>query len=202
MTNYQNNLKNLAIHYGGILTIQQVETHGFNRQALVRASQAGWFERVQRGVYRLTDAPIQPFEAELEVQLRIPIAVIALGNALAFHGLTTFIPKVVEISLQHGNKAPKLEYPKVIVYYDPPVIHRHGIQTHVLHGQALQVYSPEKTLMDLLRRKQDILFAEGMKRYLLNPKPDFPALVAAARVCKVEPQIINLLRVEGFNADV
>jgi predicted transcriptional regulator of viral defense system len=202
VTNHPITLKALVTQYGGILTVQQAESHGLNRQTLIRASQAGWLERIQRGVYRLIDAPIQPFEAELEVQLRIPKAVITLGNALAFHGLTTFIPKVVEISLQRGNITPRLLYPKIKIYYTPALIHQYGIQNHQLRGQILRVYSPEKTLMDLVRRKQDILFAEGMKRYLLNPNKDFPALIAAARVCRVEDQIIDLLRVEGFNANV
>jgi predicted transcriptional regulator of viral defense system len=195
-------LETLATQYGGFLTVQQAEQHGFQRQSLVRASQAGWLERVQRGVYRLSSAAIQPFESELEVQLRIPHGVIALGNALAFYGLTTFMPKTVQIAVQRGSKVPPLEYPKIKVYYDPADIYSANIQTHPLNGQLLRVYSPEKTLMDLLRRKQDLLFAEGMKRYLLEPKPNFPALLAAARVCHVEARVLDLLRVEGFNASV
>lgn len=202
MTNLPATLETIVSQHGGLLTVQQAEHHGFNRQSLIRALKAGWLERVQRGVYRLSSADIQPFEAELEVQLRIPHAVIALGNALAFHGLTTLIPKVIEISLERGRKAPLLEYPRVKTYYDPSAIHQHGIQTQAVNGQTLRVYSPEKTLMDLLRRGRDALFAEGMKRYLLQSKRNFPALLNAAQVCRVEARVLDLLLVEGFNASV
>ena len=202
MTNPPATLETIAAQHGGILTVQQAEGHGVGRQQLIRALKAGWLERVQRGVYRLTSADIQPFEAELEVQLRIPHAVIALGNALAFHGLTTLIPKIIEISLERGRKAPNLEYPRIKTYYDAKAIHHHGIQTHRVNGQTLRVYSPEKTLMDLLRREREALFAEGMKRYLLQPKRDFVALLSAAKVCRVEGRVFDLLLVEGFNASV
>jgi predicted transcriptional regulator of viral defense system len=195
-------LEHLLETYEGILTVRQATQHGINRQTLVRATKSGMLERVQRGVYRQADAPIEPFESLLEVQLRIPIAVICQKSALAFHDLTTFIPKIVEISVPRDKKIPALEYPKTKVYFENKTIFEFGIEVHTLRGQTLRIYSPEKTLMDLLRRKQEALFAEGMKRYLLRPNRNLPTLLEAARVCRLEARVMDLLRVEGFNAGV
>jgi predicted transcriptional regulator of viral defense system len=202
VTNSSSSLETLARAHGGLLTVGQAHAHGFDRQHLVRATRRGQLERVQRGVYRLVGADIAPFEAELEVQLRVPHAVIALGNALAFHGLTTFMPKTVEVSLERGRKMPALAYPRVKVYFDAAPIHRHGIEEHLLNGYTVRVYSPEKTLMDLLRRDRESLYAEGMQGYLTRPGRDFPALLQAARVCRVESRVLDLLRVEGSSAVV
>ncbi len=202
VTNFPPSLEHLLETHGGILTVRQASQNGINRQTLVRATQAGTLERVQRGVYRQADAPIEPFESLLEVQLRIPIAVICQKSALAFHDLTTFIPKIVEMSVPRDRKVPALEYPKTKVYFENKTIFEFGIEVHEIRGQSLRVYSPEKTLMDLLRRKQDILFVEGMKRYLLRPNRNLIALLEAARVCRLEARVLDLLRVEGFNAGV
>jgi predicted transcriptional regulator of viral defense system len=202
VTDLSPNLEHLLETHGGILTVQQATKHGINRQVLVRAARAGTLERVQRGVYRQANAPIQAFESLLEVQLRIPFAVICQKSALAFHDLTTFIPKMVEISVPRHKKIPTLEYPKIKVYFENNAIFEFGIEVHGLRGQSLRVYSPEKTLMDLLRRKQEVLFVEGMKRYLLRPNRNLLALLEAARVCRLESRVLDLLRVEGFNAGV
>lgn len=202
MTHLSPLLEYLLETHGGIFTVQQATQHGVSRQTLVRATKSRTLERVQRGVYRQIDAPIQAFETLLEVQLRIPFAVICQKSALAFHDLTTFIPKIVEISVPRERKIPKLEYPKVKVYFENNNIFQFGIEVHELRGQSLRVYSPEKTLMDLLRRKQETLFVEGMKRYLLRPNRNLLTLLEAARVCRLEARIMDLLRVEGFNAGV
>ena len=88
-------LEVLFHQHGGYLTRRQVDEAGLEPKLLSYLVAKGEAERVQRGVYRWTDAPLQTHEDLLEVSLRIPYGIICLASALAFHGLTTFIPKTI-----------------------------------------------------------------------------------------------------------
>jgi hypothetical protein len=134
------------------------------------------------------------------VQLRIPYAVACLATALAFHGLTTFIPKSIQVAVPRERKPPKLSYPPLEVFYFSPAQYEYGLEHHPLGKHQLKVYSPEKTLADLLRYRNQLgedLFIEGLRNYLKrrNPRPDLSKLLQAAKICRVEKQLRPLLEV-------
>jgi predicted transcriptional regulator of viral defense system len=191
-------LNNLLAPTGGIITHAQAVQAGINPHALTQAIHDGHLERIQRGVYRSTQTDIQPFETMLEVQLRIPYAIISHSSALAFHQLTTFIPKTIEISVPRNKYPPRLEYPRTKAHYLPNNLYQHGQEHHNQNGHTLNVYSAERTLADLLhqhKRHNDTLFTEGMKHYLQRNKPNIPALLEAARIRRIEPTMRDLLQV-------
>jgi predicted transcriptional regulator of viral defense system len=185
---------------GGLVTRKQVEKAGISPYLLTRWVRHSKAERLQRGVYRLVDAPLQSHESLIEVQLRIPYSVICLGSALAFHGLTMFIPKTVQIAVPRKRKPPKLEYPPLEVFYFADKFYNYGLESHTKAKHKLLVYSSEKTLCDLLRYKKQLgadLFNEGLKNYLSRkkPRPDVTKLLEAARICGVETKLRPLLEV-------
>jgi predicted transcriptional regulator of viral defense system len=193
-------LNKLFQQHDGLLTRKQVEAEGLPPYLLTRWVRHGMAEQLQRGVYRAVDSSMQPHESLLEVQLRIPYGVVCLASALAFHGLTTFIPKTVQLAVPRKRKPPKLEYPPLEVFYFSDDHYTYGVEQHSIANHKLNVYSPEKTLADLLRyQKQlgDELFREGLKNYLQRKKPkaDIHALLAAAKVCGVEAKLRPLLEV-------
>lgn len=189
-------LEQLSTQSSGFITYAQVIAAGLDPHALRAGVDAGWLERVQRGVYRLSNAGIQPFEAMLELQLRLPYAVISGSSALAVHGLTTFMPKIIEVSVPRNKHPPRLEYPRMTVSYLASAAYLHGQQTMDLGGASLTVYTMERTLADLLReskRAGSTLFAEGFKAYLQRGPPKVRALLEAARVRRLEPAMRDLL---------
>ena len=204
MLNYRrfmgNTLEYLLTQHGGLITRRQASAQGLDPHLLTRWVRAGKLERIQRGVYRRVDAPPQPFEDLLEVALRIPYAVVCLRSALAFHGLTTYIPKAVDIAVPQKSKPPRLEYPPLQIHYFSESPYRFGVVEHDMGGHTVKVYSVEKTLADLLRFSGvygDDLFAEGLKNYASRPKPkpDYPGLLEAARAGRVERRLKPILRV-------
>jgi predicted transcriptional regulator of viral defense system len=199
-------LHTLFKQYAGFLTRQQADAAGLEPHTLTRWVEKGWAERVQRGVYRQAETALGKHEGILEVQLRIPYSVLCLDSALAFHGLTTFIPKKLSLAVPRGKKPPKLEYPSMTFYFFSQGFYTYGIEQHTLGVHELAVYSPEKTLADLLRYKHKLgsdLFAEGLKRYLerrgKKRGPDLAKLLAAAKVCRVEAQMRDYLEVVSYD---
>lgn len=188
-------LEELTRQHGPLITRAQVRAAGLDPHILVRWLRQGRAQRLQRGVYRVAAAPPINHEELLEVQLRIPYAVICLVSALAFHGLTTHVPKAVTIAVPRGRKPPRLTYPPLEIFFFSPQPYSLGIQTHEVGGVPLRVYSREKTLADLLRfeRQYRGLFLEGLRNYL-NQKPDLHQLAIAARLRGVESKLQPLLQ--------
>lgn len=190
----------LLQRHGGFVTRRQVDEWGLEPHILTRWVREGRLERIHRGVYRSVEAPPSEHEDLLEVALRIPYAVICLRSALAFYGLTTYIPKAVDIAVPQKSKPPKLAYPPLRVHYFGAVPYAYGLAEVELHQHRVKIYSPEKTLVDLLRFSRvygDDLFAEGLKNYLAGSRPqvDLHKLLETAKALRMDKKLRPLLRV-------
>jgi predicted transcriptional regulator of viral defense system len=189
-------LEQLFAAHGGILNMQQVRGAGVDPRVLLRWVEQGKVERLSRGVYQALEQPPHPYAAMLEVQLRIPYAVLCLLSALSFHQLTTIKPPQLYFAIPHNRAFPPLEYPPLERFYFSAAVYAFGQETHTLEGQTLRVYSAEKTLADVLKYASRLgkdLFIEGLHTYLKRPQPNLKGLLEAARVCKVEPQMRDAL---------
>ena len=203
---FMEGIEQLLRQHGGVITRRQAAESGIEAHLLTRWVREGRLERVQRGVYRQPEAPLLGQEGWLEVGLRVPYAVLCLRSALAYHGLTTYIPKVVDIAVPQNRYPPKLEYPPVQEHYFSQSTYDYGQQQVEIEGHPLKVYGPEKTLADLLRfanRYGEDLFLEGLKTYLARrrPRPDLLKLLEAAKVCRVERKIRPILQALTYSTD-
>ena len=187
-------LERLIALEGPLLTRRRVKALGLDPYLLIRWLRQGRAERLQRGVYRAVMAVPTDHEGLLEVQLRIPYSVVCLASALSFHGLTTFLPKAIEIAVPRERKPPKLAYPPLEIFFFSPKTYDYGIETHRVGGQDIQVYSREKTLADLLRfdSQYHSLFLEGLRNYL-GQKPNLHRMHEAAKLRRVERKLQPLL---------
>lgn len=189
-------LEQLFAAHGGIVNMQQVLRAGIDPRVLLRWVAKGKVERLSRGVYQALEQPPHPYAAMLEVQLRIPYAVLCLLSALSFHQLTTIKPPQLYFAVPRNRAFPPLEYPPLERFYFSASVYAFGQESHTLEGQTLRVYSAEKTLADVLKyapRLGKDLFIEGLQKYLKRNQPDIKGLLEAARVCKVEPQMRDAL---------
>ena len=162
---------------------------GVNPRLLSEWVEVGKLERVQRGVYRSPDAPQDTLSTWLEVSLRAPRGVICLLSAAQFHELTTFAPSEVFIALPNKAWRPRLDWPPVRYFYFSGSAYDYGIDDHPTAAGTVKIYSPEKTIADLLRYRNKLgenLFLEALKTYLGGSGFSVPKLLAAARACRVE----------------
>ncbi|MGM9319302.1 type IV toxin-antitoxin system AbiEi family antitoxin domain-containing protein [Deinococcus aquaticus] len=202
MTNPQQDLLQLFRTHGGYLTSQEVRAAGIPTMYLTLLERKGLIERLQRGVYRHPEghtAPANSTAADLlEVQLRVPYARPCLTTALNLHDLTTTRPAALQFAIPANRRFPDLEYPAVEVFYFRPKAYQTGVVSIEVAGRALQTYSPEKTLVDLLRYAPQFgreLYLEGLKKYLRRRLGSPTALLRTAKTLGQEPPLRRDLEV-------
>jgi predicted transcriptional regulator of viral defense system len=184
-------LEHLAFERGGLLTRHDVVSAGLHPRVLGQAVENGTLERVQRGIYLAPNAALYNHAELRELSLRVPGAVVCLNSALSFHGLTTTQPLEISLAINRRARAPKIEFPPVKFYRFSDASYLYGIDnvSEARESYSIAVYSPEKTLADLLKYRHKIgldVFLEGLALYFRRRKPNIHALHEAARVCQVE----------------
>jgi predicted transcriptional regulator of viral defense system len=172
----------------GRLRTSQAIRLGIAPRTLYALRDSGQIEEVTRGVFRLPT--MKPYEnADLfQVALRIPRGIICLISALAFHNLTTQIPHNVYVALPRGAEKPRLDYPPLRLVWFSGAAYSAGVETHTLDGQAIRMYSREKTIADCFKYRNKIglnIALEALKDGLgQGCKPE--TLLEFARIDRVE----------------
>ena len=161
---------------------------GIPRVYLRRLCDRGVLEQVDRGVYRLADAPITELHSLAEIAVRVPHATICLLSALQLHELTTEVPHAVWVMIGRHARMPKLSHPKIEVVRASGRALTHAIETREVEGVKVRVTSPAKTVADCFRYRQhvglDVALA-ALRDYLRAHRGGMNALVEAARADRV-----------------
>lgn len=191
-------LERLFKEHHGYLHRQQVVDAGIDPHLLSAWVEQGRAERVQRGVYRDATAPALTDETYVELALRIPKGVICLRSALSFHELSTIVPGEIDLAIPNKARTPPIYYPPVRFYYFTERVYHYGIEEHPAGPTALKVYSPEKTLADMLYYRNELgndLFLEALQTYMRKskPRPKPAEVMEAARVRRVHGQMRTYL---------
>ena len=126
---------------GGILRTGDALEQGIHPRTLYAMRDAGLLERLDRGLYRLTDLPPLSDPDLVTVANKIPKGVICLISALHFHDITTQIPHEVSIAVSRGTEPPRLEYPPIRLYWFSGAAFTAGIEPHQIDGTPVRIYS-------------------------------------------------------------
>ncbi|MCL2544025.1 MAG: type IV toxin-antitoxin system AbiEi family antitoxin domain-containing protein [Nocardioidaceae bacterium] len=134
---------------------------GMSRSSLYRATAAGKFERIARGLYRPADAPPADWDW-LEAASRRADATICLTSALAYHDLTDAIPDALDIAIPRGSRVPASE--GAIRWHlfarETFAIGRAQIE---IPGSAeiIGIYSPQRSIVDAFRLRGEFGYELG-----------------------------------------
>lgn len=173
----------------------ELESLDFSGYHIRKWVQEQVLERVVHGMYQLNTLPQFNFEDLKQVQLSVPKGIFCLITALEIHGLTTQKAHTIHLAVPVNTWKPNLANMQVEYHSFADGIYRFGIETR---EEGLRVYSLEKTLTDLLHHRNKVgieIFKEALEAYLKTRKPNFNLLMDAARVCKVEHRMRDLLEV-------
>ncbi|MDQ3747818.1 MAG: type IV toxin-antitoxin system AbiEi family antitoxin domain-containing protein [Acidobacteriota bacterium] len=118
------------------------------RTYLSRLVEEGLLEKVGYGLYSLADSDIHGMQSWVEVAVKAPKGVLCLLSALAFHELTTQNPFEVWLAVPRDAHRPKIEFVQTRVFRFAPTVYEAGIETHVINGVEVKVYSAAKTVAD------------------------------------------------------
>ncbi len=172
----------------GLVRARDLADEDIPRVYLRRLCDRGILERVDRGVYRLADAPVTELHSLAEVSVRVPHAIVCLLSALQLHELTTEVPHAVWVMIDRHARMPKLSYPKLEVVRASGRALEHGAETREIEGVKVRITNPAKTVADCFRYRQhvglDVAMA-ALRDYLHTHRGGMNALVEAAHADRV-----------------
>jgi predicted transcriptional regulator of viral defense system len=175
---------------GGVLRTSEALALGINSKTLYAMEKKGDIEKIDRGLYRLIDHTLEATYSDLIlITKRLPKAVVCLISALAFHELTTQIPRFIHIAYQQGWRQPKIQYPPLKVYRYSKTSFEAGIEFHTFDKVRIAVYSPAKTVVDCFKFRNKIgidVAVEALRSYWHQDKQaNVTELLKYARICRV-----------------
>lgn len=171
--------------HGGQLRLSEALGLGMNRYQFYQLRDEGLIEPVSRGLYRLTELPPAANPDLLAVASRFPEAVLCLVSALAWHQLTTQVPRRIHLAVARNARLPRLDYPPVQGYRFSGPRFADGIECHEVDGTRLQVYSAEKTLADCFAYRNTLgmdVVLEALKLYPQRRSANYSQVLAYARL--------------------
>lgn len=174
---------------GGILRMSEAIHAGVSRRTLYAMRDEGVLEVLSRGVYRLASLPGLEQPDLVAVATRIPRGVICLISALAFHELTTQIPRSIDVAVAKGTEPPRIDYPPVSVYWFSGEAFTSGVETREIDGTVIRVYAPEKTIADAFKYRNKLgidIPLEALRNWRSRRGVKIGVLLQYARVCRVE----------------
>ena len=171
-----------------VLRTRDLERLGVSRKNLKRLSDQGVIEKIGRGLYRVAASEATEHQSLVEACARVPHGVVCLLSALRFHGLTTQNPFAVWLAIDRKAWLPRVDYPPLQVVRFSGEALKSGVETHVLQGVQVRVYSPGKTVADCFKYRNKIgpdVAIEALKDCIAKRLCTFDDLWRFARICRV-----------------
>lgn len=180
----------------GLASYAEIIDAGFSKALLKRILISGQIQKLDRGLYRLSDGIRLANPDLVAVLIKAKKGVICLLSALAFHEATNEIPQQVDIAIPQGSHASRINYPPVRFYRFSPKAWEAGIENHEMEGHKIRVYSLAKTAVDCFkfRNKIGMDVARDALRVAITEKKIAPAeIMHYAKICRVDRIIKPIL---------
>ncbi|MBK8969098.1 MAG: type IV toxin-antitoxin system AbiEi family antitoxin domain-containing protein [Lewinellaceae bacterium] len=179
----------------GIVDAGTLLEEGVNYYQLNQLVDSGAVLKLKRGLYKWSDADTDEM---VDVARIVQEGVFCLHSAALFHELSTFIPVEYHVAIPDKSKVVLPEYPPIKLYYWDPVPYEIGIEVVTITGAPVQLYSPEKTVCDMVRFRQRVgmdSMKEVLKTYLDKPDRNLSLLLQTAKTLGVEGLMRSYLEI-------
>ena len=157
----------------GIARLAELRDAGVTAATMSRMERDGEVLRLARGLYQLSDAPLDANHSLAEAAKRVPKGVVCLVSALAFHGLTDQLPKQVWLAIGRKDWAPKPDRTPIRIVRFTESLLNDSVETHVVEGVSVKVFGIVKTVADCFRYRNKIglsVAIEGLQEALRQRK--------------------------------
>ena len=171
----------------------------YNDYDIRELARNGSIAREARGVYRVNGAPDGGGDgSELALLFSlVPGAVLCLESAMAWHDLTTNIPRSHCLTLRREGHAPgSLRGLRVKVYYFSACRHSLGIEAVSIQGVPARVCDIEKTMCDIVFYRNRIgegIVMEALREYVGNRSRNLQQLMEYAAELRMRTSLARNL---------
>lgn len=172
----------------------EAKNAGVSPSLLSYYAKIGLLERVDRGVYRGKEAPLDvdfQWEDLVLVIKSIPYGVICLISALALYDLTDEIPRAYWIAVENSSRAPKRKGAKIVRMRNMNI----GKTTLKIGSELIPIFDRERTIVDAFRylgketaikALKDALAKKGEEKIDLRKLQDYAKKLRV----KIDPYIL------------
>jgi predicted transcriptional regulator of viral defense system len=152
----QTALETFRLH-GGVMRTSQALMRGIHPAALYALVEDGLLTRLARGLYKLSSAQEFSNPDLAVVAAKAPDAVVCLISAIAFHGITTQVPRVVYLAVPRGSYAGlRVRTPPVKVYRFDAARFDQGIETHRIDAVLVRIYGVARAVVDCFKYRNKL----------------------------------------------
>ena len=177
---------------GGVLKTQRAIKLGIHPRTLYALRDDALVERMDRGLYRITNEKPLDNPDLVTVALKVPKGVICLISALAFHHMTTQVPHAVYLAIAANDQVPALRYPPLRLFWYSQTTFEDGVTAIVMDSIPVRIYSAERTLADCFKYRNKIgidVCVEALNLYRRRGRMKLDRLEQYAKLCRVERAI-------------
>ena len=171
----------------GIIRARDARQQGFHPEYLRRLSQKGLLIRVARGTYIAVDSEVTARHTLALAAKLVPGGVICLLSALNFHGIGDQLPREVWLALDRKAARPRVDIPLKVVRFSGDAL-TEGIDTHIVEGVDIQIFSPAKTVADCFKYRNKIgidVAVEALVECRAHHKTSVEDIWRYAKICRV-----------------
>ena len=157
----------------GIVRLAELRSVGVTAATVSRMERDGEVIRLARGLYQISDAPLEKDHSLAEAAKRLPKGIVCLVSALAFHGLTDQLPKKVWLAIGKKDWAPRSDGMPIRVVRFTERLLAESVETHMIESVPVKVFGVAKTVADCFRHRNKIglsVAIEGLQEALRQRK--------------------------------
>jgi len=174
---------------GGVVRFSAILKAGFHSDSLTALKKQGKIEKIARGLYRLTNKPLEPHPDLIAASLQAPRGVICLLSALAFYEVTNEIPRHVNIAIPRSAHANRITYPPAKFYRFAPEAWKAGVEEHKIGNHTLRIYGLAKTIADCFKFRNQIgvnVARDALKAAMREKGIEPKEIMRYAGICRVD----------------
>ncbi|MDR1089394.1 MAG: type IV toxin-antitoxin system AbiEi family antitoxin domain-containing protein [Coriobacteriales bacterium] len=189
-------LDSLVQKDGGYIKTSDAESAGISRSYFGDYVRMRSLERVAHGMYAAED--VWP-DGMYIIQSRFSNAVFSHETALFLLGLADREPPHYSVTLKAGSNGSALAREGIKVYKVREELFEEGlIETQSPAGHAIRSYTPERTLVDIVRSRSGIEIQDyqtAFKEYARMKGKNLPQLMRLAKAFSVEKAVRQYMEV-------
>ena len=153
----------------GMLRLKDFMAEGIGPETLARLVREDAVARPARGLYQLSDAPIDATHTLAEAAALVPKGIVCLTSALQYHELTLQMPAAVWMAIQRTAWRPRIDYPRIrFVRFSGDSL-TDGVVRHRIEGVEVPITDPARTIVDCFRYRTKVgldVAMEGLREGL------------------------------------
>jgi len=157
----------------GILRLKDFLAEEINQETLARLVRYGQVVRPSRGLYQLSNVPVDASHALAEAAALVPKGVICLISALQFHQLTLQMPSSVWMAIERSAWKPTISYPSIRFVRFSGLALTEGVERHLIQSRQVPITDPARTIVDCFRYRNKIgidVAMEGLREGIRQRK--------------------------------